>query len=191
MHNRKSKTSIKDALFDVEISFLQVEYAVRMLAYCESRQINIPRFIHRERVELITGDLIFPRVNFDTFDKLIPASKVSVSLAFGGTALALDKAWEVAGFPCNPNSEEEPIKLRMLVYMVRCAYAHGVTEPRWEVRNNYRRIIELNSLKEPLSLDLRKLNCQLFNFDELGGHKKWFEIRDASVQAIKDKLNNQ
>ena len=111
----------------------------------------------------------------------------SVSLALGASALVLDKAWEMAGILPNPQSADGRVKLRTLVYMVhmvRCADAHGLADPKWEVRGGYRQVLEVGLPGAPLTLDLRDLHGQAFDFDLLGGHARWFEIRDASVATI-------
>ena len=68
--------------------------------------------------------------------------------------------------------------------MVRCAYAHGVADPKWEVRGDYRQVLELDLANGALRLDLRELHGRSFDFAQLAGHASWFEIRDASLAAL-------
>ena len=70
--------------------------------------------------------------------------------------------------------------------MVRCAYAHGVADPKWEVRGDYRQVLELELTNAPLRLDLRELHGRSFDFAQLGGHARWFEIRDESLATLTD-----
>ena len=68
--------------------------------------------------------------------------------------------------------------------MVRCAYAHGLADPKWEVRGGFRQVLEVDLPGKPLTLDLRKLHGRGFDFDVMGGHTRWFDIRDASLAKI-------
>jgi hypothetical protein len=55
--------------------------------------------------------------HFSDSDSIIRTAEVAVSLAFGASALALDKAFEVAGMEADPSSDQNVIKLRTLVHM--------------------------------------------------------------------------
>lgn len=176
--------TLDDALTDVRIAFLQVEFAIKLLSYCEQGDID-PAVLDTHQVVLLEqGNLGFPAGNFSAREDIIRAASVAVSLALAGSALALDKAWETAGIPRDPSSPDGAVRLRTLVHMVRCAYAHGVADPRWEVRGNYRQVLEVDLPTAPLRLDLRALDSQSFDFVQLGGHAKWFEIRDQSIIAL-------
>ena len=67
---------------------------------------------------------------------------------------------------------------------MRCAYAHGVADPKWEVRGDYRQVLELELTNAPLRLDLRELHGRSFDFAQLGGHARWFEIRDEALATL-------
>ena len=176
--------TLDEALTDINIAFLQVEFSIKLLSYCELVKINPAEFDEEQIVLLEHGNLIFPRGNFRRPEEIIRAANITVSLALGASALALDKGWEVAGIPPDPQSADERVKLRTLVYMVRCAYAHSIANPKWKVRGDYRQVLEVNLRSEPLRLDLCDLDGHDFSFDALGGHFRWFEIRDASVAAF-------
>ena len=178
--------TLDDALTDVKIAFLQVEFSIKLLSYCELEKISIAEFDTDHIVLLEHDNLRIPPGNFGTLEDIIRAASVTVSSALGASALILDKAWEVAGIGPDPQSEDGRVKLRTLVYMVRCAYAHGLADPKWEVRGRFRQVLEVDLPGAPLTLDLPELHGQGLDFDVLGGHARWFEIRDASVAAISD-----
>ena len=176
--------TLTDALQDVEIAFLQVEFALKLLTYCESKKMNPSEFDTDLTILLKNRNLGFPTGNFSELDDIIKAAKVSVALAFGSSALVLDRAWEVAGIDPNPESKDETIQLRTFVYMVRCAYAHGVAEPKWKAHGRYGRVIDIKLPSGTITLDLGKLDGQVFDFDTLGGHHRWFEIRVVAVERL-------
>lgn len=176
--------TLDEALTDVKIAFLQVEFSIKLLSYCELQKISLAEFDTEQIVLLEHDNLRIPSGNFRRLEDVVRAASVTVSSALGVSALILDKAWEVAGIRPDPQSGDGRVKLRTLVYMVRCAYAHGLADPKWEVRGNFRRVLEVELPNAPLTLDLRELHGQGFDFDVLGGHARWFEIRDASVATI-------
>ena len=177
---------LTEALQDIEITFLQFEFCIKLLGYCEEEKIDPLVFDTDEVVLLETESLYFPQGRFSTNEDIVKAASVSVSLALGSTALTLDKAWEVAGICPNPDSEDETVKLRTLVYLVRCAYAHGVAEPKWRATRKYRRVLKVELPDGPsITLDLRDLNGQVVDFSVLGGHAIWFDIRDATIATLK------
>ena len=173
-----------DALTDVAISFLQVEFSIKLLSYCELEKVDPSEFDTDQVVLLPKEYLRFPPGHFTSHENNVKAANVTVASALGNSALTLDKAWEVAGIGPDPVSEQNIIKLRTLVYMVRCAYAHGVADPKWQVRRDYRRALDVNLPSGPLTIDLREINDQGFDFADLGGHAKWFEIRDVTVTTL-------
>ncbi|MCY4261465.1 MAG: hypothetical protein OXC91_14545 [Rhodobacteraceae bacterium] len=176
--------TLDDALADVGIAFLQVEFSIKLLSYCEFDRIRPAEFDTHQVVLLEQENLAFPTGHFSTQEKIVQAAMVAVSLALAGSALTLDKAWEIAGIPPDPHSADGEVKLRTLVHMVRCAYAHGVADPKWEVHGDYRQVLELNLANGALPLDLRELHGRSFDFAQIGGHASWFEIRDGSLAAL-------
>ena len=185
-----SFVTLNDALEDVRIAFLQVEFSIKLLSYCEQEKIDPADFDLNEIVLLEQGNLRFPPGHFSDSNNMIRAAGVTVLAAVGASALTLDKAWEVAGISFDPGSEDEMIKLRTLVHMVRCAYAHGMADPKWRVKGPYRRRLEVNLPRGPLMLDLSELDGQGFEFDALGGHARWLEIRDESVTRLAARLDS-
>lgn len=183
--------TLTETLEDIEIAFLQLEFAIKLLSYCELRKIKPSEFDTDHVVLLEEGNLGFPTGHFSDPDNIIRAAAVSVLLAFGASALALDKAYEVAGIEPDPSSEDKVTALRTLVYMVRCAFAHGIADPRWEVRGKYRRKVMVELASGPIEFDLPKLHGQSFDFDQLGGHRNWFLIRDDAVAALRAIADNR
>jgi hypothetical protein len=93
------------------------------------------------------------------------SAKVGVAMAFGASALVLDRAFEIMGKSRDATAIDDMDQLRTMVYMVRCAYAHGIAEPRWEVKDKYLRTLNFNLDGVRMCLDLSELNGEPFNFD--------------------------
>jgi hypothetical protein len=112
-----------------------------------------------------------------------------VSLAFAASTLAMDKAYEIANITKDPLSRDKDTSLRTLVYMVRCAYAHGIADPRWQVRNDYKQFHPPKSLVGASGLDFSTLDGKSFDFDQIGGYQNWFFIRDEAIDTLRTKAN--
>lgn len=177
--------NLHEALQDVEIAFWQLEFSIKLLTFCELKKLDPSEFDTDHIEKLEEGSLHFPSGHFSDSDNIIRAANVSVTLAFGASALALDKAFETAEISPDPESDNNIARIRTLIYMVRCAYAHSIAEPRWEVRGKYRRAISVELEGIITHLDLEKLDGKVFEFKHIGGHSNWNRMRDVAMQVLR------
>lgn len=177
-------SALSEAIEDVEIGFRQLEFAIRLLSYCELGHIKPADFDTDHVVILDGGNLRFPSGHFSNAENIERAANINVVVVFGATVLALDKAFEVARIDADFEAGDDQSKLRTLIYMVRCAYAHGFAEPRWEARGKFARKLSLNIVGAPIDIDLAKLNGTIFNIDQLGGYFSWYRIRDKAIEVL-------
>ena len=175
---------LKDALADVDIAFRQLEFAIKLLSYCELGNMKPSDFDTDHVVLLQRETLNFPRGKFNDADSINKAAATSVLIAFSASVLVLDDAFEAAGMKADPGAMGNDGQLRALIYMARCAQAHGIADPRWEVRGKYCRTLSVNLGGTSISLDLRALHGENFVVDQLGGYANWYRIRDAAVQLL-------
>lgn len=180
----RTDVRLTDALEDVRIAFLQVEYAIRLLTYCEGGKIDTKEFDTDHTILLEKGNLGFPSGHFSDPDNVVRAANVSVALALGASALALDKAFQEADLKPDPLSDDNLVRLRTLVYMVRCAYAHGIAAPKWEVFDKYKTTLTVGVTSGRIEIDLPSLHGKEFDFGHIGGHHIWFEIKDETLAAL-------
>lgn len=124
-----STAILRNALEDIEIAFRQIEFTIKLLSYCELGKMSPEEFDTDHSVQLVEGDLHFPTKHFDK-DNIIRAAEVNVASAFATSAIALDNAFEVMELKADPAASDDVGQCRVLVYMVRCAYAHRIAEPR-------------------------------------------------------------
>jgi len=175
---------IGDALEDVRIAFLQLEFAIKLLSFSELGHIEPAAFDTDHLVKLPEGNIRFPAGHFSDGDNIIRAASVSVLLAFSASALVLDNAFEVAGRRPDPDAEDDAGRLRTLIYMVRCAQAHGLSDPRWEAKGRYLRKFTVAAENAAIELDLANLNGAPFRVEQLGGYVNWYRMRDAAVKLL-------
>ena len=175
---------IKNALEDVDIAFRQLEFAIKLLSYCELGNIRPSNFDTDHLVLLEKETLNFPSGKFLDANSIIKAAGTSVLITFSASVLVLDDAFEAAGVKPDPEAAGNEGQLRTLVYMVRCAVAHGIADPRWEARGKYCRTLSVALGSASISLDLSTLHGQAFVVDQLGGYANWYRIRDAALRLL-------
>lgn len=172
----------KWVLKDIEQAFQQLEFAIRLMSYCGLGYIDKEKF--NSHIYIESENLILPRDTFKEDRDLGIAAQINVGVCFGVSAIVLDAAFDADGFKKTPESENREDLIRTLVFMIRCAFAHNMAFPRWEVRGPYNRKIEFGLFDEHLSIDLRELHGQLFEYSHIGGAGNWFKIRDVSVELL-------
>ncbi|WP_147250221.1 hypothetical protein [Bradyrhizobium sp. MOS003] len=165
-----------EVLHELELAKQNFEFAVRMLSYCEQGFIRPDDFDTPHVTQLPNGSLRFPSGNYSDQDSICRAASVSVVVAFGAAVLVLDQAFELFGTKPDGRSTDNIIRLRTLVYMIRCAYAHRTADPRWEVHPKNRQTLIVALPSQTISLDLATLNQAAFDIDCIGGYIGWFEM---------------
>ena len=183
--------ALKEALEDEEIAFRQIGFAIKLLFYCELGKICPSEFDGYDCVvSLEQGTIGFSPGNFSDADKINKTAAISVLLAFAGSALGLDQACEAAGIKPCPESRCQRTKLRTLVYIIRCAFAHSLAAPKWEIKGKYKVEMTFELAREKITIDLGKLDGEHFDFPQIGGHHIWFEIRHYLVLGLRKIVNN-
>ena len=134
-------------------------------------------FLGNERLD-------FTRGKFNDPDSIIKAAGTGVLIAFSASVFVMDEAFQAAGMKPDPDAAGNDGQLRTLIFMVRCAYAHGLGTPRWEVRGKYCRTLNVNLGSAAISLDLRTLHGQDFDVGQLGGYANWYRIREAALRLL-------
>jgi hypothetical protein len=65
-----------------------IEFAIKLLSYCELEKIDAPEFDTDHIVLLQNRNLGFPMGHFSDSENIVKAAMVTVSLAFGASVLA-------------------------------------------------------------------------------------------------------
>ena len=171
------------ALKDVELAFRQLEFAIKLMCYCELGHIDLKKFDTDITILLKHENVGFSAGGFEK-DSIIMTSQMLVGTAFGVSAIILDAMYDAAGIKKNIKSREPKEDLRTLVYMVRCAFAHNIAAPVWEAREpDFSRKFCL-PLTPKANIDLSKINGASFEYDHIGGFAQWYKIKDAVIHAV-------
>ena len=86
-------------------------------------------------------------------------------VSYGVLAISLDAAREDRGHALPDPIATEDDQYFGLVYMLRCAPAHDISEPQWDIRGRFRRIFTVRAV----TVDLTNLDGQAFDFAHIGG----------------------
>lgn len=176
--------AIANALEDVNLAFRQLEFAIRVMCYCELDHLDREKFDTDLMILLEPENVDFEGGQFHSLESVIKASQMQVQSSFGVSAIVLDAAFEAAGCANKPKAHSPRDDLRCLVYMVRCAFAHNMAAPSWEARGaDFARAFTL-PLDEPTVIDLSGIHGQIFSYEHIGGFAQWFKIKDAAVRFI-------
>ncbi len=179
------------ALVDVEQSFKQLEFAIKLMCYCENGYMNNENFDSDVTLLLDEENVNYPAGTFGTFGDIMLSAQIMVSVSFGVSAITLDSAYEAASISSNPESSDSHDELRSLIYMVRCAYAHNIAAPLWEVRGKNLKNVELDLEGERVSLDLKDLHGKQFEYSHIGGFSNWLKIRRLAVNHLEKYLGKE
>lgn len=175
---------LTEMLHELSIAFRQLEFAVRLLSYCEVGHMKPSDFDTDHLTQLPNVNLHFPSGDFSSEDSICHAASINVIMAFGTSVLVLDQAFQAFGIRPDPEATDNISRLRTLVYMVRCAYAHRIADPRWEVRGKFRRTLVVELPSVTISLDLEALDGAGFDIDSIGGYVGWYEMHRLAKERF-------
>jgi hypothetical protein len=174
------------ALADVDHAFRHLEFAIKLMCYAEADHIDRSKFDTDVTLLLERENVGFRANTFDTLESVVLAAQANVGVSFGVSAIVLDAALEVAGIARKPESNTPNDLLRTIVFMIRSAFAHNPAMPVWVVRGPYLRSLELELEGEAVSVSLRQLHGEVFQYCHIGGLANWFRIRRAVERVLND-----
>jgi len=178
--------TLAEALADVEYAFKYLEFAIRLMCYCEQGQLNLHKFDTNTTLLLPHENVGFASGSFSTLESIVPAAQAMVGNAFGASAMVLEAAFCAASRKRKPTSRATKDELQTLIYMIRCAFAHNPAMPVWEARGkDYERHLEVQLGHETLIIDLVALNGRPFEYEHIGGLANWFKIRVAAEALLR------
>jgi hypothetical protein len=172
-------------LEQVHQAFLHLCWAIKLDSYLKVYPpANKVDFDNHQSILDPTDTFHLPGNQFDTTDDILLGAENSIRLSVGALFLALDTALEEAGFKKDPSSQDAFGQLRILIYMCRCAFAHNVLAPHWNVQGQYQRQLKIALSSISLQLDLNKLAGQPFDIHQIGGYSQLLKINDYILKIL-------
>jgi hypothetical protein len=131
-----------------------------------------------------TDPFHLPGDQFNTDDDIHLGAENCVLLSVGALFLALDTALDQADIKNDPSALDSFGQLRILIYMSRCAFAHNVLAPHWEVHGKYCRKLSITIPEVNLQLDLNQLSGRLFEIKQIGGYSQLIKMKDYILERL-------
>ena len=150
----------------VATAFAQLELALKLYHYAlegkiKVDELDIPLTFTEGKMVFVLRDKIF-----DTPDDLLNALSNNVSVAFGAAAITLNRVREEADIGLPDPIESKGDEFVALTYQIRNAFAHDISEPRWNLNSpRYRRVYEVGGVRA----DLTGLHGEHFAYEHVGG----------------------
>lgn len=172
-------------LEQVQQAFLQLSWAIKLDSYLGIHPpANKVDFDNFQYVDDPDDYICLPDDQFNTIEDIHLGAENAILGSVGDLFLAFDTALDKAGIRNDPSSQDSSGQLRILIYMCRCAFAHNVLAPCWEVHRKYCRQLEINLPGISLRLDLRQLDNRPFDIKQIGGYSQLFKIKDHIIQTL-------
>lgn len=169
---------------NINQAFLQLEFAVKLLSCFERKKIDKADFDADIVIILPKRNLSFPSNTFNSYADLILAAENNFNIMLGFTSIILDSSLEKIGIKKYPDNQINDGKIRTLIYMIRCAFAHDMMHPKWEVRGKFAQPLEIQLPGEVIKVDLSQKHGHNFNIQDIGGHENYFQIKDMICKMI-------
>jgi len=154
-------------------AFGQLAFAWKLLNYGLDGRIDV-NALDAEVTFQDEGMLFVVPPALNSQGDLIIALENNVTIAFGAAAITLSKAREENDIALPDPIEDERDQCISLIYQIRNAFAHDIAEPRWKIRNRYKREYNFAGLQ----VDLRELDGTYFDYSQIGGPNGIFCIKD-------------
>jgi hypothetical protein len=169
----------------VQQAFLQLCWAIKLDSYLSvhppAKKVDFDNPIS---ILDPTDTFSLPGDQFDTYDDIYLGAENCILLSVGALFLALGTALDQAGIKNDPSAQDSFGQLRILIYMSRCAFAHNLLAPRWEVRGKYGRQLAIAVPGGTLQLDLNQLSGKPFDIRQIGGYSQLLKIKDHVLEVL-------
>lgn len=124
---------------------------------------------------------VLPNRVLETENDLILALQNNLGIAFGAAAITLNRCREEAGVPLENPIQTEIGQFSGLAYQIRNAFAHDISEPRWNItQQRYARVYEFGGIK----VDLTNVGNKHFEYNDIGGPDVLFRMRNFGAAAV-------
>lgn len=170
---------IMNPIEKIEQAFLQLSFSMKTMCYFELRKVDKENF--DTEVKFTGPDIGLPHNEFQTYNDLILASQNAVIISLGLTAITFEEAIRILR---NKNLNSSEVELLDLLYMVRCAFGHGMINPVWKIKKSFRRPIDLSFESFSIQVDLSRKNEQPFNIEDIGGYSYYYRYRDEILRLL-------
>ncbi|MEX1107690.1 MAG: hypothetical protein WEC00_02145 [Dongiaceae bacterium] len=183
MHNDRNQ-ELALARCDAAFAFRLLEFSIRIESFLSLGKLDFEAFGQEVTILLESKNISFSDGYFSSKENSVQASSMSIGVAFGATAIALDNYFEVARGRRDADSADPADALWAIVYAVRNAFAHGIANPRWKISPQYRREFLIEHNGERVTVDLRNLDGREFKYEQIGGVENWYKLKRWAFELL-------
>ena len=119
----------------VDTAFKQLAFAWKLYHYALEGKINIDDLDIALTFEEGRSILVLPDKIFSNQNELVVALQNNLSIAFGAAAITLNRCREEAHIALADPIVTEVDQFASVAYQIRNAFAHDISEPRWNINN--------------------------------------------------------
>ena len=159
----------------IDTAFKQLAFAWKLYDYALEGKIKVdeldkPLTFHEGRMVFVLPDKVL-----DSADDLVHALANNLGITFGAAAITLNRCREEAGIKLVYPPELEIDQFAGLVYQIRNAFAHDISEPRWNITDpRLARAYEFGGIR----VDLSQVGTKHFEYGDIGGPDALFWMKD-------------
>ncbi|WP_110692454.1 hypothetical protein [Salinicola halophyticus] len=165
----------------IDTAFGQLAFAWKLYNYGLEGKIDLsdldkPITFQEERMVFVLPDKVL-----DSDDDLILALQNNLGIAFGAAAITLNRCREETGLTLENPIQSEIGQFSGLAYQIRNAFAHDISEPRWNItQQRFARVYEFGGIR----VDLSNVSTKHFEYEDIGGPDVLFHMRDFGARAV-------
>lgn len=165
----------------IDTAFKQLAFAWKLYDYALEGKINVDEL--DKPLTFQEGRMVFvlPDKVLDSPDDLINALANNLGVAFGAAAITLNRCREEAGVRLANPPESEIDQFAGLTYQIRNAFAHDISEPRWNITDpRLARVYEFGGIR----VDLSQVGTKHFEYSDIGGPDVLFWMKDFGQRHV-------
>lgn len=176
--------NLEFAIKDAEYAFRLLEFSIRVMNYFDLDLIDLNTFGQETTILFEKENVTFNDGYFSSCNNAVLSSKMAFGATFGASAISLDNVIEATGRKRNSDSTTEIDQLWAVIYAIRNAFAHGIANPIWVIKDKYRREVQLTLGGKKVVIDFSNLDGQSFEYAHLGGFGNWLRIKDRVFELV-------
>lgn len=174
-----------DPLTKIQQMYLQFCWSVKLNVYLDDNRMKGKSEFD---VQLLYAkdEAFFPKDQFESIEDIVIASENNIVLNLGCYFIALNQAFEKSfGKVDMKRIGNQPYDaLRALIYMCRCAFAHDILQPHWNVKKDFRKMLAVNFDRVSINIDFSNYDKRKFDINDIGGYKSIIQIHKSAEKLL-------
>ncbi|MFJ7566727.1 hypothetical protein ACIQW9_07190 [Herminiimonas sp. NPDC097707] len=165
----------------IDAAFKQLSFAWKIYDYALRDKIDLSDLDRSITFEENGMVLVLPDRIFESPEEMIIALENNLSVAFGAAAITLNRCREEANIGLPNPIESEQDQFVSIIYQIRNAFAHDISEPCWNItQERYARIYEFGGI----AIDLTSVGTKQFEYADIGGPDVLYWLKQYGDEHI-------